>query len=315
MRYRFLYCVHKWYGGGHTYGTVNGKKSPFWDESLTIEERLDWLLRTMTQDEKLQCLATRVPDMESTGVKGFGVGATWDTELIQKAGEVVGKETRVIYHRHPDRGLSRWAPTVDLERDPRWGRTEEGYGEDPLLTGAMAGAYVRGMQGEHPRYLRVAATLKHFYGNNTEEGRVYKSSSIDPRNRMELYLEPFRRVAVIGPLADMWYQDWYGGTPFYKKTLRQGICEVTGKEVPCADGWDRVVFWYQDKGVAIAKDGALCLSDEPDVFIKNDWGNGSFTFQSVRTGKYMNAEKEAEKDGQEGPDDRAVWKLHKNRRR
>lgn len=192
------------------------KKSPFWDESLTIEERLDWLLRTMTLEEKLQCLATRVPDIESTGVKGFGVGgeaahgvearndqnelgeaepstsfvqpigmsATWDTELIQKAGEVVGKETRVIYHRHPDRGLSRWAPTVDLERDPRWGRTEEGYGEDPLLTGAMAGAYVKGMQGEHPRYLRVAATLKHFYGNNTEEGRVYKSSSIDPRQNM-----------------------------------------------------------------------------------------------------------------------------------
>lgn len=107
-------------------------------------------------------------------------------------------------------------------------------------------------------------------------------------------------MAVIGPLADMWYQDWYGGTPFYKKTLRQGICEVTGKEIPCADGWDRVVFRYQDKGVAIAKDGALCLSDEPDVFIKNDWGNGNFTFQSVRTGKYMNAEKEAEKDGQAG---------------
>lgn len=59
-----------------------------------------------------------------------------------------------------------------------------------------------------------------------------------------------------------------------------------------------MVFWYQDKGVAIAKDGALCLSDEPDVFIKNDWGNGSFTFQSVRTGKYMNAEKEAEKEGE-----------------
>lgn len=477
------------------------KKSLFFDESLTIEERLDWLLGAMTLKEKLKCLATRVPDIESIGVKGFGVGgeaahgvearndqnelgeaepstsfvqpigmsATWDTELIRRAGEVVGKETRVIYHRHPDRGLSRWAPTVDLERDPRWGRTEEGYGEDPVLTGAMAGAYVKGMQGDHPRYLRTAATLKHFYGNNTEEGRGFKSSSIDPRNRMELYLEPFRRVAeighaeavmtaynkingipgmlnpevkavlkekygirhvvcdggamelvvnmhqyfgihaqtlaaalkagvdamsdrpelveeaakeafelkliseeeidtalrnmfrtklrlgiydeegsnpydrvteadinseenqqicrqisresivllknekemlplsgdtdsiaVIGPLADAWYQDWYGGKPYDKKTLRQGIYEVTGREVPCADGWDRVVFWYQDKGVAIAEDGRLCLSEEPDVFIKNDWGNGSFTFQSVRTGKYMNAEMEAGKDGQEG---------------
>lgn len=472
-------------------GQQDEKKLPFWDESLTTEERLDWLLGAMTLEEKLKCLATKVPDIESLGINGFGVGgeaahgvearndqnelgaaepttsfiqpigmsATWDTELVKKAGEVTGKEARVIYNRHPDRGLSRWAPTVDLERDPRWGRTEEGYGEDPLLTGAMAGAYVKGMQGEHPRYLRVAATLKHFYGNNTEVGRGVKSSSIDPRNRMELYLEPFRRVAetghaeavmtaynkingipgmlnpeikrilkeqygikhvvcdggamelvvnmhgyfgihaqtlaaalkagvdamsdtpevveaaakeafdlkliteedvdtalrnmfrtklrlgiydaknsnpydlvteedinseenqricrqvsreaivllkndnkmlplsgetdsmaVIGPLADVWYQDWYGGKPFAKKTLRQGIHEIIGKEIPCADGWDRVVFRYKDKGVAIAEDKTLVLSENPDVFIKNDWGSGSFTFQSVRTGKYMNAE-------------------------
>lgn len=60
---------------------------------------------------------------------------------------MTGTEARVIYHRHPDRGLSRWAPTVDLERDPRWGRTEEGYGEDPVLTGVMSSAYIQGMQG------------------------------------------------------------------------------------------------------------------------------------------------------------------------
>lgn len=151
-------------------GQQDEKKLPFWDESLTTEERLDWLLGAMTLEEKLKCLATKVPDIESLGIKGFGVGgeaahgvearndqnelgaaepttsftqpigmsATWDTELVKKAGEVTGKEARVIYHRHPDRGLSRWAPTVDLERDPRWGRTEEGYGEDPLLTGAMS---------------------------------------------------------------------------------------------------------------------------------------------------------------------------------
>lgn len=102
------------------------KKSLFWDESRTIEERLDWFLGAMTLEEKLKCLATRVPNLESIGVKGFGVGgeaahgvearndqnelgeaepstsfvqsigmsATWDTELIQRAGEVVGKETK-----------------------------------------------------------------------------------------------------------------------------------------------------------------------------------------------------------------------------
>lgn len=106
---------------------------------------------------------------------------------------MTGTEARVIWHRHPDYGLSRWAPTVDLERDPRWGRNEEGYGEDPVLTGKMAGAYIEGMQGDDPKYLRCASTLKHFCGNNTEVGRGWKNSSIDPRNKYELYLEPFRR--------------------------------------------------------------------------------------------------------------------------
>ena len=123
----------------------------------------------------------------------IGMSASWDSELIKQAGEVTGTEARVIWHRHPDYGLSRWAPTIDLERDPRWGRNEEGYGEDPVLTGKMAGAYIEGMQGDDPKYLRCVSTLKHFYGNNTEVGRGWKNSSIDPRNKYELYLEPFRR--------------------------------------------------------------------------------------------------------------------------
>ena len=118
----------------------------------------------------------------------IGMSASWDPELIKQACEVTGTEARVIWHRHPDYGLSRWAPTVDLERDPRWGRNEEGYGEDPVLTGKMAGAYIEGMQGDDPKYLRCASTLKHFYGNNTEVGRGWKNSSIDHRNKYELYL-------------------------------------------------------------------------------------------------------------------------------
>ena len=183
------------------------KNTPFWDSSLPIEKRLDWLLAKMTIEEKLGCLSSRMPALERLGipamsfggeaahgvearndqntlggpepttsfVQPIGMSATWDPELIRQAGTVTGTEARVIYHRHPDRGLSRWAPTVDLERDPRWGRTEEGYGEDPVLTGEMASAYVQGMQGDSDRYLRVAATLKHFYGNNTEVGRGWKN--------------------------------------------------------------------------------------------------------------------------------------------
>ena len=89
----------------------------------------------------------------------IGMSASWDPELIKQAGEVTGTEARVIWHRHPDYGLSRWAPTVDLERDPRWGRNEEGYGEDygedPVLTGKMAGAYIERMQGDDPNICAV----------------------------------------------------------------------------------------------------------------------------------------------------------------
>ena len=156
------------------------KNTPFWDVSLSLEERLDWLMSEMTLDEKLRMLATRVPAIERLGIPAMSVGgeaahgvearndqnelggpevttsfpqpigmsATWNPELIKKAGTVTGTEARVLYHRHPDRGLSRWAPTIDLERDPRWGRTEEGYGEDPVLIGEMSSAYIQGMQGE-----------------------------------------------------------------------------------------------------------------------------------------------------------------------
>ena len=479
------------------------KDTPFWDVSLPVEKRLDWLLAEMTIEEKLSCLASSVPALERLGIPGMNVGgeaahgvearndqnelkvpepttsfvqpigmsASWDREMIRKAGEVTGIEARVIYHRHPDRGLSRWAPTIDLERDPRWGRNEEGYGEDPVLTGAMASGYIQGMQGDDPHYLRIASTLKHFYGNNVEEGRGWKNSSIDPRNKFELYLEPFRRaiqdggaeavmtaynkingtpgilnhevqdilkdqfglkhavsdggamsmvagvhhyygthaetvanavkagvdamsegmegvteaakeawelgllseaeidrairnmfrtklrlgiydepvrnpydrvteedllseksreiclqmsreavvllknedhalpldasmpakeLAVIGPLADAWYQDWYGGTPPFKRTLKDGIEEILGPGSICADGWDRVVFRCGDKAVAIGEDGTLRLSDQADVFVKETWGEGSCALRSVRTGRLWNLRMPSGPDGEFG---------------
>ena len=195
------------------------------DASHSFEERIHWILQQLTVDEKLSWMSSRLPGCERLGIPAFGLGgeaahgvqgrndqgvisapdvttafpqpigmsASWDPETIRACGQVTGTEARVVSKRHGSRGLSRWAPTVDLERDPRWGRNEEGYGEDPVLTGRMAGAYLRGMQGDDPKYIRTASTLKHFYGNNTEEGRTWKNATIDPRNKYELYLEPFRR--------------------------------------------------------------------------------------------------------------------------
>ncbi len=203
------------------------KNTPLWNSGLSEEERLQYLLRELTLDEKFACLGTGNPAIERLGIPAFGVGgegahgvqarhdqgydkgepvattifpnpigmsASWDRELIKEAGIVVGTEARALYEEGLHGSLSLWAPTVDMERDPRWGRTEEGYGEDPYLTAEMAGAYVEGMQGEHPHYLRCGATLKHYYANNVEQGRTYISSSVDLRNKYEYYLEPFRKV-------------------------------------------------------------------------------------------------------------------------
>ena len=202
------------------------KKTPLWDSRLPIKERLDYLLSEMTIDEKLKFLSTTTPALPRLGIgrmaiggeaahgvearhdqdelkipepttsfpQPIGMSATWDPELIRKAGEVTGKEARVLFGRHPDRGLFRWAPTVDMERDPRWGRTEEAYGEDPYLTGKVASAFVRGMQGDDPDHLLISSALKHFFANNVENGRGVKSSSLDARNRNDYYYEPFRRL-------------------------------------------------------------------------------------------------------------------------
>lgn len=203
------------------------KNTPLWDNRLPIEERLDYLVRELTLEEKIQCLTTNCPEIERLGIKPnymggeaahgiearhdqafnagkpepttsfpqpIGMSASFDRALIHECGRAVGEEARALYARNGGGGLCRWAPTIDMERDPRWGRTEEAYGEDPYLTGEMAGAYIRGMQGEDPFYLRCGATLKHFYANNKETDRVKISSSIDPRNKHEYYLKPFEKA-------------------------------------------------------------------------------------------------------------------------
>lgn len=221
-------------------------QTPLWDSRLSLEERLDALVKEMTEDEKLKCLTTGCPDIPRLGITGFylggeaahgiearhdqdfnrgepepttsfpqpiGMSASWDREMLKNIGTAVGEEARVLYQRNRNGGLCRWAPTIDMERDPRWGRTEEAYGEDPFLTGEMAGAYIRGMRGDDPFYLRCGATLKHFYGNNQEKDRVRTSSSIDPRNKKEYYLEPFRRAVEAGAEAVMTSYNEINGVP------------------------------------------------------------------------------------------------------
>ncbi|WP_340022010.1 glycoside hydrolase family 3 C-terminal domain-containing protein [Paenibacillus sp. FSL K6-1096] len=189
---------------------------PFRQTELQLSERIRDLLSRLTLAEKVSLMPQYQAAVERLGIGAYkhgteaahgiswlgkatsypqpsGLACTWNPELLRRIGAAVGDEARAFYRKNPAvNGLTLWAPTVDMERDPRWGRTEEGYGEDPELTGQLSAALVQGIQGDHPVYLKAVATLKHFLGNNNEIDRGVASSSIDPRNMREYYLEAFK---------------------------------------------------------------------------------------------------------------------------
>jgi beta-glucosidase len=141
--------------------------------------------------------------------QSVGLGETWDPALLRQAAGVEGYEARYIFQSEkfkvtrngelrPRGGIVIRAPNSDLARDPRWGRSEESYGEDPFLTGTLATAFVKGLQGDDPKYWLTASLLKHFLANSNENGRGGSSSDFDERLLREYYSVPFRMGIVNG---------------------------------------------------------------------------------------------------------------------
>ena len=121
-----------------------------------------------------------------------GGWGNWDPALLQEAAAVEGYETRYADGKYHRGGLVVRAPNADLSRDPRWGRSEESYGEDPYLVGTLAVAFTEGLQGSDPRYWMTASLMKHFLANSNEDGRGGSSSDFDARLFHEYYSVPFR---------------------------------------------------------------------------------------------------------------------------
>ena len=114
--------------------------------------------------------------------QAIGLAGTWNPELVRRVGAVTGREARGFHALDPAfNGLNLWAPVVNPLRDPRWGRNEEGYSEDPHLTGVIATAFGHGVQGDHPDYLQAAPTLKHYAAYNVEDDRITVDSIVPPR--------------------------------------------------------------------------------------------------------------------------------------
>lgn len=108
--------------------------------------------------------------------QGYGLGETWDRDILHMVGEVMSIEARYHSWKTGRNVLCLWAPNADLGRDPRWGRTEECFGEDPFLVGELVASEVQGIQGDDPTYWRSAAIMKHFLANSHEDGRCFTSS-------------------------------------------------------------------------------------------------------------------------------------------
>ncbi|WP_326700993.1 glycoside hydrolase family 3 C-terminal domain-containing protein [Streptomyces sp. NBC_01754] len=197
---------------------------PFRDPHLPFAARVDDLLGRLTLDERIAMLHQFAPAVERLGLGPFrtgqealhgvawmggatvfpqavGLGATWNEELVRRVGEAVGEEVRAKRATDDRVGLNVWAPTVNLLRHPLWGRGEEGYAEDPVLTSAIAVAYTRGLRGDDPYYWRTAPVLKHWLAHNNETDRDTASSSVRPRVLHEYDLRAFRDAVRAGAVA------------------------------------------------------------------------------------------------------------------
>ncbi|HWS32355.1 MAG TPA: glycoside hydrolase family 3 C-terminal domain-containing protein [Actinoplanes sp.] len=157
--------------------------------------------------------------------QAVGLASSWDEDLLRRVGTAVGTEVRAMHHRDPENvGLNVWAPVVNPLRDPRWGRNEEGYSEDPWLTGVLSVAYSGGLAGDDPHRLRTAPTLKHFLGYNNETDRCLTSSNMPPRVLHEYELPAFRPALASGSaVAVMASYNLINGRPTHLSPLIDGV--------------------------------------------------------------------------------------------
>lgn len=145
--------------------------------------------------------------------QAYGIGETWDREMSFIVGDVMSYEARYYSQKSGRNCLVLWAPNADIARDPRWGRTEESFGEDPYLVGEMVAAEVKGIQGDDPKYWRAASLMKHFLANSNEDGRTHTDSRFDEALFRDYYSYGFWKGAKAGAKSLMTAYNAYNGIP------------------------------------------------------------------------------------------------------
>jgi beta-glucosidase len=204
--------------------------TPAWQNpEVSLDERIQDLLQRMTLEEKCSQMLYNSPAIEHLGIPEYnwwnealhgvarmgratvfpqpiGMAATFDTNLIRRVGTAISDEARAKYNAAMEignisqyGGLTFWSPNINIFRDPRWGRGMETWGEDPHLTGNMGVAFVRGMQGDHPRYLKTSACAKHYAVHSGPEKLRHEFNAKPPvKDFHETYLPAFKQLVQEG---------------------------------------------------------------------------------------------------------------------
>lgn len=199
------------------------KKPVYQDPSQPVSVRVQDLLSRMTLKEKISQMGADEAAVSRLGIHAYDIGteclhgvvagktnatvfpqaialaSTWDTSMVHHVATAISDEARALATKNGNRKyLSFFDPVVNIARDPRWGRTEETYGEDPFLVSSMGVAFIKGLQGNNPKYLKVVASPKHFVANNDDWARHSGSSNVDERSLQEYYFPAFKACITKG---------------------------------------------------------------------------------------------------------------------
>ena len=197
----------------------------FRDPDISLDERAECIVRQLTVEEKVNQLMNATPAVDRLEIpeydwwneclhgvaragratvfpQAIGLAATWDTTLMYRIGDAISTEARAKYnvfskhgYRGQYKGLTFWTPNVNIFRDPRWGRGQETYGEDPFLTSRIGVSFVKGLQGNHPKYLKVAALAKHYAVHNGPEALRHEfDAKVSMKDLWETYLPAFEAL-------------------------------------------------------------------------------------------------------------------------
>jgi len=210
------------------------KSFPMWDPSLPMEQRVNDVVSRLTLEEKVKQMLNATPAIPRLGILAYdwwnetlhgvartpfrvtsypqaiGMAATWDSTSLYRMGDYSALEGRAIHNKAIESGrtkerylgLTYWTPNINIFRDPRWGRGQETYGEDPFLTAMLAKAFVRGLQGEDPKYLKAAACAKHFaVHSGPEPSRHVDNFNPSTYDLWDTYLPAFKELIVRSNVA------------------------------------------------------------------------------------------------------------------